>query len=67
MEILVILNDPPWDERSYIGLRVFLIGDAASRSAKKEQKVPRLLHNVQLMLADVHAGAIGACGICMDA
>jgi hypothetical protein len=37
MEILVILNDPPYgDERSYIGLRVFLIGDAASRSAKRE-------------------------------
>jgi uncharacterized protein involved in oxidation of intracellular sulfur len=83
MNVLVILNDPPYGtERSYNGLRlagslakqqdnqvqVFLIGDAAS-CAKGGQKVPQGYYNLELMLRSVarRGGAIGVCGTCMDA
>ncbi|MEK7347648.1 MAG: DsrE family protein [Candidatus Eisenbacteria bacterium] len=83
MNILMILNDPPYgSERTYNGLRlagalarlethevkVFLIGDAAS-CAKAGQRVPTGYYNVQTMLAGVtRKGAlVGVCGTCMDA
>lgn len=83
MNVLVVLNDPPYGtERSYNGLRlagtlaqrenvsvkVFLAGDAAA-CAKSGQKVPQGYYNVQTMLAAVtrHGGEIGVCGTCMDA
>lgn len=83
MNILVILNDPPYGtERSYNGLRlanslakkdgpavrVFLIGDAAS-CAKAGQKVPAGYYNIETMLRTLgrHAAGIGVCGTCMDA
>ena len=83
MNVLVVLNDPPYGtERSYNGLRlagslakrednqvqVFLIGDAAS-CAKAGQKVPQGYYNLELMLRSVarRGGVIGVCGTCMDA
>lgn len=83
MNILVVLNDPPYGtERCYNGLRlagslaqrdnvvvqVFLAGDAAA-CAKRGQKVPQGYYNVQTMLAAVtrHGGGIAVCGTCMDA
>ncbi len=83
MNVLVILNDPPYGtERSYNGLRlagslakqdgtevkVFLIGDAAS-CAKKEQRVPQGYYNIDIMLKGIsrRSGEIGVCGTCMDA
>ncbi len=83
MNVLVVLNDPPYGtERSYNGLRlaeslvkqqdnqvrVFLIGDAAS-CAKGGQKVPQGYYNLELMLRSVtrRNGVIGVCGTCMDA
>lgn len=83
MNVLVVLNDPPYGtERSYNGLRlagslakrednqvrVFLIGDAAS-CAKAGQKVPQGYYNVELMLRSVsrRGGVVGVCGTCMDA
>lgn len=80
---LFILNDPPYGtERSYNALRlagslsrregegvkVFLIGDAAS-CAKANQKVPQGYYNVEVMLrgAAKHGAEIGVCGTCMDA
>lgn len=68
MNILMILNDPPYGtERTYNGLRlainllaknpdleltVFLLGDAAS-SAKSGQSTPNGYYNVEKMLASV--------------
>ena len=64
MNVLLILNDPPYGtERSYNGLRfagslarqegthvqVFLIGDAAA-CAKAGQKVPQGYYNLKCML-----------------
>lgn len=83
MNVLVILNDPPYGtERSYNGLRlaasmsrkedvevkVFLIGDAAA-CAKAGQKVPQGYYNLEKMFRPVtrRGGAIGVCGTCMDA
>ncbi len=83
MNVLVVLNDPPYGtERCYNGLRlagslarrddvvvkVFLAGDAAA-CAKSGQKVPQGYYNVQAMLAAVtrRGGGIGVCGTCMDA
>ena len=80
---LVILNDAPYGtERSYNGLRlagsiakqegeglrVFLIGDAASCAAGR-QKVPNGFYNIERMLKVVlhKGGQIGVCGSCMDA
>jgi|TARA_B100000315_G_scaffold112693_1_gene103333 uncharacterized protein involved in oxidation of intracellular sulfur len=82
-EILFILNDPPYGtERSFNGLRlagalskrkdtgvkVFLMGDAAS-CAKKQQKVPQGYYNLEVMIRSVirHEGKVGICGGCMDA
>tara|TARA_Y100000294_G_C8451618_1_gene294918 strand:- start:333 stop:686 length:354 start_codon:yes stop_codon:yes gene_type:complete len=81
--MLFILNDPPYGtERSFNGLRlagalakrkdtgvkVFLMGDAAS-CAKKGQKVPQGYYNLEVMIQSVirHEGKIGICGGCMDA
>lgn len=83
MNVLLILNDPPYGtERSYNGLRlagslarqegthvqVFLIGDAAA-CAKAGQKVPQGYYNLERMLRPVarRGGEIGVCGTCMDA
>ena len=83
MNVLVILNDPPYGtERSYNGLRlagslakreghdvrVFLMRDASS-CAKAGQAVPQGWHNLNRMLTVViqNRGAVGVCGSCMDA
>ncbi|GMQ97806.1 MAG: DsrE family protein [Acidimicrobiia bacterium] len=83
MNILLILNDPPYGtERSYNGLRlagslarqqdvevkVFLIGDAAA-CAKAGQSVPQGYYNLESMLRPIsrRGGAVGVCGTCMDA
>lgn len=83
MEVLLILNDPPYGtERSYNGLRlahalarqsdvhvrVFLIGDAAA-GARAGQKVPTGYYNIEQMISGVvrRGGEIGVCGTCMDA
>lgn len=80
---LIILNDPPYGtERSYNGLRlaaslakregegvrVFLMGDAAS-CAKAGQNTPNGYYNIERMLRAVsrRGGAVGVCGTCMDA
>ena len=83
MNVLVILNDPPYGtERSYNGprladsfsrqedveVKVFLIGDAAA-CAKAGQKVPQGYYNLEKMFRPVtrRGGATGVCGTCMDA
>lgn len=83
MNVLVVLNDPPYGtERSYNGLRlamslakhdgvqlrVFLIGDAVS-CAVTGQKVPGGYYNLERMLTSVarRGGEIGCCGTCLDA
>lgn len=83
MNILVILNDPPYGtERSYNGLRlalslakqdavelrVFLMADAV-RCAQRGQKTPEGYYNIERMLAGISAKGvpIGGCGTCMDA
>lgn len=83
MNVLIILNDPPYGtERSYNGLRlagalakresatvkVFLMGDAAG-CAKAGQKLPKGYYNIERMLqaALQHNAAVGVCGSCMDA
>lgn len=80
MNILIILNDPPYGtERSYNGLRVakavsnentkvtvFLMADAVN-CAKSGQKVPQGFYNLELMLKSVlRKGDVLACGTCMD-
>lgn len=81
MNILFILNDPPYGtERSFNGLRlanelvksdanitVFLMADAVS-CAKQGQKVPQGFYNIELMLKGViRKGQVLLCGTCMDA
>lgn len=82
MEMLFILNDPPYgNERSYNALRLadqlvlqenvnltlFLMGDAVS-CAKAGQKTPQGYYNIERMLKPIiHKGAIILCGTCMDA
>jgi len=83
MNILLILNDPPYGtERSYNGLRlalqlakqddvqvrVFLMADAAA-CARAGQTTPNGYYNLERMLRGVlkRNGQIGACGTCMDA
>ncbi len=81
MNILIILNDPPYGtERSFNGLRmakalsqsdthitVFLMADAVV-CAKKGQKVPQGFYNIELMLNSVlRNGEVLLCGTCMDA
>ncbi|MCU7915550.1 MAG: DsrE family protein [Candidatus Thiodiazotropha sp. (ex Gloverina cf. vestifex)] len=81
MDILVILNDPPYGtERSYNGLRLakallkkdaavtlFLMADAVI-CAKHGQQVPQGFYNIELMLKSViRKGQVILCGTCMDA
>ena len=82
MDILIILNDPPYgNERSYNGLRmakalsgkenikvsVFLMSDAVT-CAKSGQNVPVGFYNIKLMLKSVlRKGEVLLCGTCMDA
>jgi uncharacterized protein involved in oxidation of intracellular sulfur len=81
MNILIILNDPPYGtERSFNGLRlakalnqsdthitVFLMADAVV-CAKKGQKVPQGFYNIELMLNSVlRNDDVLLCGTCMDA
>jgi uncharacterized protein involved in oxidation of intracellular sulfur len=83
MNILVILNDPPYGtERSYNGLRlalnlgkqsevelrVFLMADAV-RCAQLGQKTPEGYYNIERMLTGLRVKGvpIGACGTCMEA
>jgi uncharacterized protein involved in oxidation of intracellular sulfur len=83
MQVLLILNDPPYgSERSYNALRLalalakvegtevrlFLMADAIG-CAKREQKTPDGYYNLERMVRSLAAKgvAIGACGTCMDA
>jgi len=81
MEILIIINDPPYGtERLYNGLRlasvllkqdcevtVFLLGDAVT-GAKSGQKTPDGFYNAGLMVRRVaQKGRVLLCGTCMDA
>jgi len=81
MNILIILNDPPYgSERSYNGLRLakalgtegakitlFLLADAVV-CANRGQKVPQGFYNVELMVKSVaRSGEVLLCGTCMDA
>ena len=82
MEMLLILNDPPYgSERSYNALRLadqlvlqenvnltlFLMGDAVS-CAKAGQKTPQGYYNIERLLKPiVRKGDIVLCGTCMDA
>jgi uncharacterized protein involved in oxidation of intracellular sulfur len=83
MNVLLILNDPPYGtERSYNGLRlaralahrdaalvrVFLIGDAVG-CAMAGRKVPEGWYHLDRMIdAAARQGAdVGCCGTCLDA
>ena len=83
MNILIILNDPPYGtERSYNGLRlaltlakesavelrVFLMADAV-RCAQRGQKTAEGYYNIERMLTGLRVKGvpIGACGTCMEA
>lgn len=81
MNVLIIINDPPYGtERLFNGLRlahtlinkehqvaVFLMADAVS-GAKSGQKTPDGYYNVERMLKRVIAkGDVLLCGTCMDA
>lgn len=83
MNVLIILNDPPYGtERSYNALRlagslahrgattlrVFLMGDAAI-CAKNGHSVPQGYYNINRMLRvlTLKQVAVGVCGSCMDA
>ncbi|MGH9122889.1 MAG: DsrE/DsrF/TusD sulfur relay family protein [Acidimicrobiales bacterium] len=83
MNVLVLLNDPPYGtERSYNGLRlagslakrdgvevkVFMFGDAVG-CAMANQKVPDGYYHLDRMLSVVirNGGEVGCCGTCMDA
>jgi uncharacterized protein involved in oxidation of intracellular sulfur len=81
MNVLLILNDPPYGtERSYNGLRlaialagkdaavtVFLMADAVA-CAKRGQKLPQGYYSIERMLKPVlRAGEVLLCGTCMDA
>ncbi len=83
MNVLLILNDPPYGtERSYNGLRlalalakvdgttvrVFLMADAVA-CAKPGQATPEGYYNIGRMLKGLTTRGVevGACGSCMDA
>lgn len=83
MNILIILNDPPYGtERCYNGLRlskalltkdpsleltVFLMADAVV-CAKQGQNPPKGYYNLELMLKPaIRQGRVLLCGNCMDA
>ncbi len=83
MNVLVIVNDPPYGtERAYNGLRlavscarqegvhvrVFLMADAVA-CARVRQTTPKGYYNIETMLRSLlgHGGEVGLCGSCMDA
>ena len=83
MQVLLILNDPPYgSERPYNALRLalalakvegtqirlFLMADAIG-CAKREQKTAEGYYNLERMVRSLAAKgfAVGACGTCMDA
>jgi uncharacterized protein involved in oxidation of intracellular sulfur len=83
MNVLLILNDPPYGtERAYNGLRlagslthrdgvevrVFLIGDAVG-CAVGGQQLPNGYYHLDRMIeaAARHGAEIGCCGTCLDA
>jgi uncharacterized protein involved in oxidation of intracellular sulfur len=83
MNVLVILNDPPYGtERSYNGLRLamslakapdtaerlFLMADAVG-CAKAGQSCPEGYYNIERMIRALISKRveIGLCGTCMDA
>ena len=83
MNVLVILNDPPYGtERSYNGLRlagslakradtevrIFLIGDAVGCAAAGQQ-TPNGYYNLERMIkACTNRGVqVGCCGSCIEA
>jgi len=83
MQILIILNDPPYGtERSHNGLRlalalarmeatslrIFLMADAVA-CAKPGQTTPEGAYNIGRMLHGLTARGVevGACGTCLDA
>lgn len=83
MNILLILNDPPYGtERSYNGLRLalglvkqpgvelrlFLMADAVG-CAHRGQTCPEGFYNLERMVRGVasRGAPVGACGTCMDA
>lgn len=83
MNVLVVLNDPPYGtERSYNGLRlagslakrddtevrVFLMADAVG-CAMAGQVLPNGYYHLDRMLGSLvqHGGHVGLCGTCMDA
>jgi uncharacterized protein involved in oxidation of intracellular sulfur len=82
VNVLLILNDPAYGERSWNGLRlagslakrkdvevrVFLIGDAVG-CAMAGQKVPDGYYHLHRMILSAarHGAQVGCCGTCMDA
>jgi uncharacterized protein involved in oxidation of intracellular sulfur len=83
MNVLIMLNDPPYGtERSYNGLRlalalarrddvalrVFLIGDAVG-CAMVGQKVPEGYYHLERMIGSAarRDAEVGCCGTCLDA
>jgi uncharacterized protein involved in oxidation of intracellular sulfur len=83
MNVLVILNDPPYGtERSYNALRlagalakregeevrVFLLGDAVG-CAMANQKLPEGYYHLDRMILAVtrRGGVVACCGTCLDA
>jgi uncharacterized protein involved in oxidation of intracellular sulfur len=83
MNVLVIINDPPYGtERAYNGMRlaiscakqdgvqvrVFLMADAVA-CAKAGQRTPKGYYNLEMMIRALlgHHGEVGLCGSCMDA
>ncbi len=83
MQVLVIINDPPYGtERAYnalrlayalaqredVHVRLFLIGDGAA-CGKSGQTVPNGYYNIERMLKALarRGGDVGVCGTCMDA
>jgi uncharacterized protein involved in oxidation of intracellular sulfur len=83
MNVLMILNDPPYGtERSYNALRlagalakregeevrVFLLGDAVG-CAMADQKLPEGYYHLDRMILAVarRGGEVACCGTCLDA
>ena len=83
MQVLVILNDPPYGtERCYQGLRladallqieeelelsVFLVSDAVL-CAKKGQQTPNGFYNIERMLRHIlRKGTLSVCKTCIEA
>jgi uncharacterized protein involved in oxidation of intracellular sulfur len=83
MNVLLILNDPPYGtERSYNGLRlagalakrdgvdvrIFLMGDAVGCAATG-QKVPDGYYHLDRMITSAahHGAEVGCCATCLDA